>query len=343
MQPFRPSEKKINFGLDLTKNEQEKIRPTNKILGAVDKQVLRPDGQWLDQSPECEIQKTDTDDLMDCVTESSINAEKLILERKFNVKKNGSQRFRAKMSGTTHNGNSLYAVANSARKDGSVLETDWPRDRSMSWNEYYATIPQAIKNLGLKFLDNYEVSYEQVPTNTNALKDALKYGPVQVIGYAWASDNGIYYDYGYTPNHAFLLVGYKPNGNWLVYDSYPTDFIIDSNSTKQEFTKELDKNFHFGDAMLYSFKGISTTTSKKKLLSLILSKTFMNGLWSFSDSHGVYFYFVKKVNGEYYKQQLDISNLEKPLKALFILFGENGLSRQTSYGEISQIKDKVFF
>lgn len=72
----------------------------------------------------------------------------------------------------------------------------------------------------------------------------------------------------------------------------------------------------------------------------------MDNLWKYADSHGVYFYFVKKADGIFYKQFLDISKLPPELvalKALFILFGEAGLCRETSYGEISQIPDKKFF
>lgn len=255
MQPFKESERKINFGLDLEKNKKDREQPTNYQLGAVTKEVWQPNGQWLDFQPECEIQKsTDGDDRMNCVSNAESNIKKILLKRIFNLDINPSQRFRAKKSGTTRSGNSLYAVANSARKDGFVLDIDWPENVNMGWTEYYRAIPSAVTAKGLKSVLQFDVNYEYVPTTIEALKEALKYGPVLIIGYAWASEDGIYYDYGYRANHAFVLVGYKPNGNWLVYDSYPTDFLIDNNSTKQEYIKELDKDFKFGDAMLFTIK-----------------------------------------------------------------------------------------
>jgi hypothetical protein len=283
-------ERNINFGLDLKKHLEDSKRETNYVLGAVDKEILEPSGQWTEFMPECEIQKGDYADWMDCVTESAINAISILLQRKFNILVDRSQRFTAKMSGTTHNGNSLFGVSDSLRHDGSVEEKDWPRDRTMSWNEYYAYIPASVKLKGGKFAGQFEVNYEKVPTSKSALKEALKYGPVQVIGYAWASDNGLYYDYGYQPNHAFLLTGYAEGQYWIIYDSYPTDFIIDENSDKQEFIKHLDWNYSFGDALLYSIKLKPESQSWLYKLMAKLRKIIR-------DAHGA-FWFIKPVDKE---------------------------------------------
>lgn len=296
MEPFRPSEKRINFGVDLAKNRKDRAQPTNYQLGAVSKEVLQPTGQWLDFAPECEIQKsTDGDDRMNCVSNSESNIKKILLKRQYNLDLNPSQRFRAKKSGTTRSGNSLFAVANSARKDGFVLNADWPENVNMGWTEYYRPIPSAVTAKGLKSVLQFDVNYEYVPLTSNALKEALKYAPVQVIGYAWAEDSGIYYDHGYRPNHAFVLVGYKPNGNWLVYDSYPTDFLIDNNSTKQEYIKELDKNFKFGDAMLFTIK-LRATDKRSWLYKIIMAlKNLKMNFWVNKNDHS-----KGMANGEVY-------------------------------------------
>jgi hypothetical protein len=299
----KPINNNLNFGLDLAKHEADKQRPTNYKFGAVEKQVLRSDGQWLDFDPECEIQKGDEEDWMDCVSESDVNDESLILQRKFNIKNNWSQRKRAKESGTTHSGNSLYAVADSAKNKGLCLEMDWPRDRTMNWNEYYAPLSANAVAKGKQYVAQFDVNYEQVPTNQDALMEALKYAPVQVIGYAWASYEGIYYDYGYAPNHAFLLVGYVKGKYWIVYDSYPTDFLIDNNSTKQEFIKHLDWNFKFGDALLYSIK--LKSTDKRSWLYKLMDK-FKNIV---RDVHGaLWFRKVVEKNGTKFTGKQKIEN-----------------------------------
>lgn len=316
-----------NFGLII----EEKKRDTDFQLGAVEKIALRQDGQWTDYMPECEIQKSDLADYMDCVTESAINSLDLIIQQKFNNDTNWSQRFTAKMSGTTANGNTQYKVADSLRHHGAVKETDWPRNRGMSWNQYYASIPQAIKNLGLKFLTQFEVNYEYVPVNKDALKEALKYGPVQVTGYAWAEDNGIYKDYGYRPNHAFLLVGYEDNKHWIVYDSYPTDFIIDENSAKQEFIKKLAWNFKFGDAMLYSLK-LKATDNRTWLYKIFMA--LKNLKWNFwvnkSDPSKGY------ANGEIYivknGKKKKVDDINDVMAVLEMNFG----IEKTDWGELGQ-------
>lgn len=321
----------FNFGLDYEKNKEDSQRPENYQFGSVEKIVLREDGQWLDFDPECEIQKTDHDDLMDCVSESETNFKKIILKRKFNIDADLSQRFRAKMSGTTRTGNSLHAVANSARHDGFVLEIEWPRNRGMAWDEYYKSIPGSVINRALKTTIQFDVNYEFVPTNKEALMEALKYGPVQVTGHAWASQDGIYYDYGYRPNHAFLLVGYIKNKYWIAYDSYPTDYIIDENSTKQEFIKYLDWNYKFGDALLYSVK-LKATDQRSWIFKIIdMLKNFYRDIKSGKS------YFVKSVNGKVMKQE--ITSVNGILTLLHVNFG----AKQTDWGELSNYEDHKFF
>lgn len=256
----------INFGLDLSKQEKDSKVETNYKFGAVEKEVLMPDGDWTKLTPECEIQKGNTDDWMDCVTESAINCISMILQQKFNIKENWSQRFTAKMSGTTRDGNSLYAVANAIRNYGIVMEVDWPRNRMMNWLEYYQIPTTAVKKKGEKWVIEFDVNYESVPTNRAALDKAQEFGPLQVIGYAWASEDGIYKDYGYRPNHAFVRAKKSEPTTFLqtAIDSYPTDFIIDDNSDKQEFIKILAADYKFGDALLYSIK--LKATDKKSWL-----------------------------------------------------------------------------
>jgi hypothetical protein len=323
--------KNLRTGLDLEKQKADSDRPTNYLLGAVDKIVEESDGQWTEYAPECEIQKTDYTDLMDCVTESAINALSILLQRKFELYVDRSQRFTAKMSGTTHNGNSLFGVSDSLRHDGTVEEKDWARDRSMTWNEYYKDIPASIRKKGVQFTDQFEITYEKVPTHKNALKEALKYGPVQVIGYAWASDNGLYYDYGYAPNHAFLLVGYVEGQYWIVYDSYPTDFIIDENSDKQEYIKHLSWDYQFGDALLYSIKLLPESKKNWLYLIIYMLKNLKMNFWKDKSDHS-----KGMANGEVFLvkdgKKKKVDDINDIMAVLEINFG----IEKTDWGELGQ-------
>lgn len=122
-----------------------------------------------------------------------------------------------------------------------------------------------------------------MPTTTEAMDKAMEYGPGQVIGYAWAAENGIYKDYGYRPNHAFVRAKKSNGGVNTCIDSYPTDFLIDDNSTKQEFIKILAADYKFHDMILFSIK-LKTPENKswlykiKDMLVKIIRDT-KGGLW----------------------------------------------------------------
>jgi peptidoglycan hydrolase-like protein with peptidoglycan-binding domain len=102
---------------------------------------------------------------------------------------NLSDRFIAKMSGTTINGNSFARVWDAIRKCGMLPESDWAMpttDYSSSkeaWNEYYKEIPQELKDKALKFLDYFDIKYEWVLTGVmdiEKLKKALQQAPLQI-------------------------------------------------------------------------------------------------------------------------------------------------------------------
>ena len=107
-----------NFGLILSDP-----KPTDYMFGG-ETQVqgieLQPDGQWKDYLPVGEKQHSVYFDTMACVTFSALNALEILIKRQYGIDINFSDRFTAKMSGTTTNGNYLYKVGDSIRKDGFV-------------------------------------------------------------------------------------------------------------------------------------------------------------------------------------------------------------------------------
>lgn len=112
-----------------------------------------------------------------------------------NGKFNFSDRFLAKMSGTTINGNSLQAVIDCTRRCGLVAEVDWPTLPNMDFATYYGEIPQAVKDKALKFLEIFDIAYEWVirgTPNLERMKIHIKQAPLQVataICPGWNTDH----------------------------------------------------------------------------------------------------------------------------------------------------------
>jgi hypothetical protein len=105
---------------------------------------------------------------------------------------NFSDRFTAKVSGTTIDGNSLQAVADAIRHNGLIPEALWPmptdaikKNPGSAWEIYYATPPQRAFDMGKAFLERFTISYEWVfsapgQATHQKIADALKIAPLQV-------------------------------------------------------------------------------------------------------------------------------------------------------------------
>lgn len=185
------------------------VPPTDFVAGAVSGIVYKeevPSGNWEKWLPTEESQKPNNVDTMACVTFSALN----ILETQFNRlleeglleaeavqwlldngyiiggKFNFSDRFTAKMSGTTPNGNYLQLVADSIRNDGLIPEADWKAPANFSWNEYYSNIPPSLIAKGKEFAKRFDVQYEWVllgndgQNRVEVLKKHLKQAPIQI-------------------------------------------------------------------------------------------------------------------------------------------------------------------
>lgn len=135
-----------------------------------------------------------------------------------------SDRYIAVLSGTTHQGNSLKAPIDTIRKQGLIPKKLLPKTETMTWDIYYAPVPQNLKDIGLEFLKRFTLNYEQVAQMH--LADVLKDDMIGVAGYAWQqpdaqdvyhSDNGAF-------NHAFLVYNLP---KYQIFDNYmekPGDF-----------------------------------------------------------------------------------------------------------------------
>ncbi len=205
----------MNYGIILGQREED------WIAGTIPHEERNPLGDWRPYLPPGEWQANHQVDTMACVTFSALNC--LETQMKFyNVTMNLSDRFTAKMSNTTPQGNYLYRVADSIRKDGVLPEHHWPAPQQFSWDSYYADIPQSVKDLSQKI----DVRYEFVSDHSKeSLKHQLKHAPLQVVipGHAvmlFLCDNDVdrYFDsyepYKKTwtdPYQAVLKLVYYPN------------------------------------------------------------------------------------------------------------------------------------
>jgi len=149
-------------------------KPTDFFAGALPYEVINPTGEWRNFTPPGENQFSNHADSMACVTFSALN----VLETQYKFltgqKINFSDRFIAKLSGTTPQGNSIQKVLDTIRKYGLVLEADYPTPASFTWDEYYADIPPEVLAKAQKFDISYEFG------STDYLKD-LKQAPLQMV------------------------------------------------------------------------------------------------------------------------------------------------------------------
>lgn len=233
-----------------------------------DKEILVVNGQWDDFVPTDERQRFKHFDSMACVSFSALNIIETLLKKLSFLYDdflgdnydpdhiNFSDRFTAKMSGTTAKGNWAYKVADSIRKDGLVRETVWPAHDSFSRDIYYSEIPDSIKDLGKVFLKAYDVKYEWVTWKPDNFLEALQYAPLQVSIRAWYKKglNGYYTRVEGTRNHMISIFGYVVGKYWDILDHYPP------------YRKKLAWDFNFGNALKYH------VSQKQSLMSNLLQK-----------------------------------------------------------------------
>ena len=144
-----------------------------------------------------------------------------------------SDRYTAKKSGTTRQGNSGVKVWDSIRKDGLVPEMDWPfpflqRDPVFTWEDYYMDIPEDLNQLGKQFLDHFKISYEWVFLNASfspaeEIKKRLKQAPLQIFAPVcspWNTDKLIPSCPIKVPQHATTVYSFDDGERFYDFDHY---------------------------------------------------------------------------------------------------------------------------
>jgi hypothetical protein len=157
---------------------------------------------------------------MACVTFSALNCLETL--HKFSAKHelNFSDRFTATMSGTSKLGNTLWAVAESIKSDGLVLENNLP-SYAESFNDYFAPPAPVLREEGRNFLLRNKITTEFVPTDPKVMYEALGAAPLQVAINAYSSPTGgVSPRSELRPNHAISLVHAEYGKYWTVLDHY---------------------------------------------------------------------------------------------------------------------------
>ena len=230
--------------------------------GAAPKELIK-DGNFDAFLPDEETQYKNLIDVFACVSFSALNSLEsvfnyLLSEGLFSVaqvkflkdnnyidkltgKVNFSDRFTAKMSGTTKNGNSLGAVGDSIRKNHGLIPESlfpWPKDMDKMknaderWNLYYQSPSAEAIALGKKFLEYFAITYQWIVldgvtkgSHIEVIESFLKYGPVQIAAQVcspWNSTeaNPPIKGCGCGTQHATIIYGSSTNKFLKDFDSY---------------------------------------------------------------------------------------------------------------------------
>lgn len=249
-------------------------RGKEEVLGFAKTKLLPSAGWWSFRSAG-ELQKRNNQDKLACVTFSAHNAIEQIINLFWHLDQNGqaneeqkeivkvflyfglikdgqanvSERYIAKLSGTTYRGNTQKNVADAIHKFGLVPEELW--SWVDDWDEYYKPVPAEIVEQGKKLIDYIEINYEWA--NPSLFNDSIQYAPLQTSGYAWPLPiNGVYPRSDVAKNHAFVRDGKESRNiimNYRISDSY------------EPFDKRLAADYNFGWDLIFTIhlkKNLST-------------------------------------------------------------------------------------
>lgn len=162
-------------------------RPEDYQAGAftfVSYEVRNPSGDWRPYLVKREKQYGKEDSLS-CVSFSACSA--IEIQEKFITGKepNYSDRWIAKMSGTTREGNYLYKVGDTIRNLGLVSEEDYPASPNYTFDEFHSEIPEPLlsqlKTKGRKWLEQWDVKTEFVTATKEEMIKHLKHAPLQIV------------------------------------------------------------------------------------------------------------------------------------------------------------------
>lgn len=156
-------------------------RDSDYVGSTLPYEVLNPSGDWTPYLPPGEWQANSFTDTMACVTFSALNSIETQYKFLTGESRNFSDRYTARMSGTTPEGNWLWKVGDSIRKDGLIDESLYPTPPNFTWDSYYTTPSMEVINKAKEFLNSWSVKYEFIDTSRESLMYHLKHAPIQVV------------------------------------------------------------------------------------------------------------------------------------------------------------------
>jgi hypothetical protein len=219
------------------------------VLGATgpELEILVPDGQWDKYIPPVEIQRNRHGDTFMCVSFSFNNCIEAILNKKYGDTTNRSDIFLGVGSGTKRgSGNSKRTVADWARLNGFVLESEYPYTEEMTLDEAYKPLTAALFAAGKKNLEKVETGYQRLADNSvKSMLAGLPISPLQVdvqARYKMNSSGYVIWDPALGYAHEVTIFGYEKGKCWYVNDS----------ETKQNLKFRWD--YPFGSPMVHSAK-----------------------------------------------------------------------------------------
>src|SRR3990167_5913793 len=155
--------------------------------------VVRDNGDWRLYLPKFETQRKNGLETFSCTNFTTLNNLEILLEQKYGLESDFSERHNAKLSGTTKIGNSPHFAAQAVRHYGVINEDLLPFSPDIiSLYDFYAEISKNLLAHGYRWLAKWVFNHQWVPTTRGAILDALRFSPLGVSVYAWVERNGIY-------------------------------------------------------------------------------------------------------------------------------------------------------
>lgn len=331
----------------------EKIEESDFIAGGmsgIEFKIVEPTKNWLSFRSRDEQQLGVYFDSMGCVTFSALNSIEMQINRMIaygelpngtllelgklgfiddDGKFNASDRFTAKMSGTTKMGNSLNAVWESIRKDGLLPEQDLPfpstqKTPVFDWDDFYAPISQEKIEKAKEIFKYFDFNHEWIIIGAGQMGEGqrsvmdqhLAQAPLQVAaavcrGWNEGGEKPVPNCGSISTQHATVIAGIEGNKDFIDVDhyrpfikklskDYPLPWVKKGLVTIRNFIpqppKELSYHFDFkrdGQIML---------GQKSSVVKALQTALFLLGFLKENQITGFYWYGTKDAVYRWQKQ-----------------------------------------
>jgi hypothetical protein len=257
--------------------EDKNEKPMGGIITPlVPPSVILPDGHGhLNYQGVETMQFNRNFDTYSCVIWAISKALCYFLKERYNLEVTVSEMYNAYFAGVQQNrGTTIHNGMESFRKWGWTSDDKYPFTENTTLAEYQQRPPDIIIKDALGQLTKWKFNWEVLSTDHKSIINYLQRTVVVGTGFAWASylgEEGVYYDYNYPANHAFIVADYKDDKSLIVDDSYPQDSQFDTDSTKQEFIKVLSPNYHIASAHRVWLEPILPPPTNNSLLGIFKS------------------------------------------------------------------------